>query len=65
MFASIQGEGVSAGVPSVFVRVAECPLRCTWCDTKYTWDWANHDRAREVHEQPVAEVAARVRRARR
>ena len=61
MFASIQGEGVSAGVPSVFVRVAECPLRCTWCDTKYTWDWANHDRAREVTEMPVDAVAARVR----
>lgn len=26
-----------AGVPSVFVRVAGCPLRCRWCDTKYAW----------------------------
>ena len=27
-----------AGVPSVFVRLAGCPLRCRWCDTKYAWD---------------------------
>jgi len=25
------------GVPSVFVRLAGCPLRCKWCDTKYAW----------------------------
>ena len=34
----MQGEGFLAGVPSVFVRVAGCPLRCRWCDTKYAWD---------------------------
>jgi len=27
-----------AGVPSAFVRIAGCPLRCRWCDTKYGWD---------------------------
>jgi len=27
-----------AGVPSMFVRLAGCPLRCRWCDTKYAWD---------------------------
>lgn len=26
-----------AGVPSVFVRLAGCPLRCEWCDTAYAW----------------------------
>ena len=35
LFYSLQGEGFLAGVPSVFIRIAGCPLRCRWCDTKY------------------------------
>ena len=36
-FASIQGEGVRSGVPTAFLRLARCPLRCTWCDSAYTF----------------------------
>lgn len=38
MFETIQGEGVYTGVPSVFVRLQECPVGCAWCDTKQTWE---------------------------
>lgn len=37
LFYSIQGEGTRTGCPAVFLRLAGCNLRCSWCDTKYSW----------------------------
>jgi len=37
-FYSIQGEGVTSGLPAVFVRLQGCSVGCRWCDTKYSWD---------------------------
>jgi len=48
IFQSIQGEGASAGLPCIFVRLATCNLRCTWCDTRYSWDFAQYDYTTEV-----------------
>jgi 7-carboxy-7-deazaguanine synthase len=39
IFHSIQGEGKSLGLPSIFVRTSLCNLHCVWCDTDYTWNW--------------------------
>jgi 7-carboxy-7-deazaguanine synthase len=44
IFYSLQGEGLLAGIPSVFIRLAGCVLRCRWCDTGYAKDPASgHD----------------------
>jgi organic radical activating enzyme len=60
IFRSIQGEGVTAGTPSIFLRLATCNLACTWCDTKYTWDWKRHDYDREVVTLEPDDVEERV-----
>lgn len=37
IFHSLQGEARSVGLPTVFVRLTGCPLRCVWCDTEYAF----------------------------
>ena len=44
IFASLQGEGLSAGKPCAFIRLSRCNLACLWCDTAYTWRFTGDNR---------------------
>ena len=66
VFASIQGEGLYAGEPQSFLRLAGCPLRCRYCDTPGSWGFAprtarvadRQDRARREPAQATPFQAA-------
>lgn len=52
IFLSLQGESTSVGLPTVFVRLTGCPLRCQYCDTAYAFQGGTMT--------PLAQVLARV-----
>ena len=56
IFHSLQGEGATIGTPTVFLRLALCNLACSWCDTKYTWDWEHFDYKSEVVSLDIERV---------
>ncbi|MFZ4793772.1 MAG: radical SAM protein [Blastocatellia bacterium] len=51
IFYSIQGESSFAGRPCIFVRLTWCNLRCTWCDSEYTFNGGTEMTIEEVLEQ--------------
>ncbi len=53
IFYSLQGEASRVGLPTVFVRLTGCPLRCVWCDTEYSFTGG----AAATIESVLAEVA--------
>jgi 7-carboxy-7-deazaguanine synthase len=75
IFHTIQGEGVSAGLPAVFIRASRCNLHCVWCDTDHTWNfegtpwihekdaqagYAKHRKDQVTFETTPAEAARRI-----
>lgn len=55
IFFSIQGEGVEIGIPTVFVRLFACDLRCSWCDTMYAVE------GRDFKDMSLEEVMGEIR----
>jgi 7-carboxy-7-deazaguanine synthase len=75
IFHTIQGEGISAGLPAVFIRASRCNLHCVWCDTDHTWNfegtpwpheketfpgYRKHRKAEVTHDITPADAARRI-----
>ena len=54
IFYSLQGETRTVGLPTVFVRLTGCPLRCGYCDTEYAF----YGGEKQTQQQVLAEVAS-------
>jgi len=52
IFYSIQGESSRIGMPTVFVRLTGCPMRCSYCDTAYAF----HDGQQKEIEEIIQEI---------
>src|SRR5215470_17471447 len=53
IYRSIQGESSFAGLPCTFVRLTACNLRCTWCDSEYTFTGGTKMSPEEVENQVI------------
>lgn len=60
IFHSLQGEASRVGLPTVFIRLTGCPLRCVWCDTAYAFTGGEATTREailaEVRRYPVRQV---------
>ena len=60
VFRSLQGEGLTIGTPTVFVRTSGCPLRCTYCDTKQAFEEGEEMSLDEIVEAVEKQVTRNV-----
>jgi 7-carboxy-7-deazaguanine synthase len=55
LYTSVQGESSFAGLPCIFVRLAGCNLRCSWCDSEYTFSGGEKFTLDQVEEKIAAQ----------
>lgn len=57
---TVQGEGPHTGRRCWFLRLGDCNLHCSWCDTKFTWDWTTYKRDEQVEELTAEQIIDRL-----
>ncbi len=57
---TVQGEGPALGTRCGFVRLGRCNLACSFCDSKYSWDWSQYDPRQELTELSVEDIVGRL-----
>ena len=53
IFHSLQGESTRVGLPTVFIRLTGCPLRCVWCDTEHAFTGGTRMTVRQIMHKVV------------
>ncbi len=60
LYTSVQGESSFAGMPCIFVRLAGCNLRCSWCDSEYTFSGGEKFSIDQVEQKIAAQAPVKL-----